>query len=139
MTTAPTSRPIPSAPTDLGGSPVRDTLAAHMDAMRQPRLDTDCTGRITVVADGAGAGTDERRAVLADLGHEFVTTDDAELAAHLVERALSVDPDFVAAVRVAMLQLAGARPFVVLDAESGRLVVAEPAAWSGGVVRELTV
>ncbi|KQO60250.1 hypothetical protein ASF23_14900 [Curtobacterium sp. Leaf261] len=123
---------------DAHGSPARTTLAAHMNAMRQPRLDTDCTGRITVVADGSSAGTDERRAVLVDLGHAFVTTDDAELVAHLVERALAVDQDFVAAVRVAMVQLAGARPFVVLDAESGRLLLAEPAAWSGGVVRELT-
>ncbi|MFZ7088527.1 hypothetical protein [Curtobacterium sp. RRHDQ10] len=105
--------------------------------MRRPHLDTDCSGRVTVVADGTTAGTDGLRDLLAELGHGFATNDDAELLAHLVERALVAEPDLVSAVEVAMAQLGGARPFVVLEVESGRLVVAEPSVRTGGTVREL--
>jgi glucosamine 6-phosphate synthetase-like amidotransferase/phosphosugar isomerase protein len=133
LTQTPITSIVPSG--DTGHHP--ETLAGRMAAMRRPRLDTDCSGRITVVADGTTDGTDGLRDLLADLGHGFVTADDAELLAHLVERSLVEDPDLVLAVRTAMEQLGGARPFAVLDAESGRLVVAEPSATTGGTVREL--
>ncbi|MGD3261507.1 hypothetical protein QT366_22625, partial [Xanthomonas citri pv. citri] len=56
--------------------------------------------------------------------HVFRSDVDSEVIAHLVERALAVDPDLMLAVQIATAQLEGSWAIVVLDARDGRMVVA---------------
>ncbi|MGN8050773.1 glutamine--fructose-6-phosphate transaminase (isomerizing) [Curtobacterium sp. 22159] len=84
----------------------------------------DCSGRISIVHNGIVENADELRAVLERQGHRFSSDVDSEVIAHLVERALAVDPDLMLAVQIATAQLEGSWAVVVLDARTGRMVVA---------------
>lgn len=84
----------------------------------------DCTGRISIVHNGIIENADRLRTTLEAQGHRFSSDVDSEVIAHLVERALVVDPDLMLAVQIATAQLEGSWAIVVLDARDGRMVVA---------------
>ncbi|WP_416393737.1 MULTISPECIES: glutamine--fructose-6-phosphate transaminase (isomerizing) [unclassified Curtobacterium] len=84
----------------------------------------DCSGRISIVHNGIVENADRLRATLERQGHVFSSDVDSEVIAHLVERALAVDPDLMLAVQIATAQLEGSWAIVVLDARDGRMVVA---------------
>jgi glutamine---fructose-6-phosphate transaminase (isomerizing) len=84
----------------------------------------DCTGRIAVVHNGEIENAVALRELLVAQGHAFRTDTDSEVIVHLVERALAVDPDVMLAVQIATAQLQGSWAVAVLDAPTGRLVVA---------------
>ncbi|WFR66397.1 hypothetical protein P9139_16285 [Curtobacterium flaccumfaciens] len=91
----------------------------------------DCSGRISIVHNGIVENADRLRATLEQQGHVFASDVDSEVIAHLVERALAVDPDLMLAVQIATAQLEGSWAVVVLDARDGRMVVAaERSRWS---------
>ncbi len=83
-----------------------------------------CSDRISVAHDGVVANAGRLRRTLTAQGHRFRTADDGEVVAHLVGRALAVDPDLMLAVQVATAQLEGSWAVAVLDARDGRMVVA---------------
>ncbi|KQO60246.1 glutamine--fructose-6-phosphate transaminase (isomerizing) [Curtobacterium sp. Leaf261] len=85
---------------------------------------TDCAGRIAVVHNGIVENASTLRGTLEDQGHVFRSDVDSEVIVHLVERALGADQDLLLAVRIATAQLEGSWAIVVLDAETGRMVVA---------------
>jgi len=84
----------------------------------------DCSGRISIVHNGIVENAEQLRATLERQGHAFRSDVDSEVIAHLVERALAVDPDLMLAVQIATAQLEGSWAIVVLDARDGRMVVA---------------
>lgn len=84
----------------------------------------DCSGRISIVHNGIIENADRLRANLERQGHVFASDVDSEVIAHLVERALAVDPDLMLAVQIATAQLDGSWAIVVLDARDGRMVAA---------------
>ena len=84
----------------------------------------DCSRRISVVHNGTVENADRLRATLEQQGHVFRSEVDSEVIAHLVERALRVDPDLMLAVQIATAQLTGSWAIVVLDARDGRMVAA---------------
>jgi glutamine---fructose-6-phosphate transaminase (isomerizing) len=84
----------------------------------------DCTGRLSVVHNGIVENADVLREQLRAQGHEFASEVDSEVIVHLIERALLVDPDLMLAVQITTAQLEGSWAIVVLDADTGRMVVA---------------
>ncbi|WP_420367982.1 glutamine--fructose-6-phosphate transaminase (isomerizing) [Curtobacterium sp. L1-20] len=84
----------------------------------------DCSRRISIVHNGIVENADRLRANLERQGHVFASDVDSEVIAHLVERALAVDPDLMLAVQIATAQLEGSWAIVVLDARDGRMVAA---------------
>jgi len=84
----------------------------------------DCTGRVSIVHNGIVDNARRLRGVLERQGHVFTSDVDSEVIAHLVERALGVDPDLMLAVQLATAQLEGSWALVVLDARDGRMVAA---------------
>jgi len=84
----------------------------------------DCSGRISIVHNGIIENAEQLRATLERQGHVFRSDVDSEVIAHLVERALAVDPDLMLAVQIATAQLDGSWAIVVLDARDGRMVAA---------------
>ncbi|WP_144765458.1 glutamine--fructose-6-phosphate transaminase (isomerizing) [Curtobacterium sp. 9128] len=84
----------------------------------------DCSGRVSVVHNGIVENADRLRTTLETQGHVFASDVDSEVIAHLVERALAVDADLMLAVQIATAQLEGSWAIVVLDAVTGRMVVA---------------
>lgn len=84
----------------------------------------DCSGRISIVHNGTIDNARQLRATLERQGHVFRSDVDSEVIAHLVERALGVDPDLLLAVHIAVAQLEGSWAIVVLDARDGRMVAA---------------
>lgn len=98
------------------------THGAVREANAHPHA--DCTGRISIVHNGIVENADRLRQTLEAQGHRFRSDVDSEVIAHLVERALAVDPDLMLAVQIATAQLEGSWAIVVLDARDGRMVVA---------------
>lgn len=98
------------------------THGAVVEANAHPHA--DCTGRISVVHNGIVENADVLRDQLTAQGHVFASEVDSEVITHLVERALEVDPDLMLAVQLATAQLEGSWAVVVLDALTGRMVVA---------------
>uniref|UniRef100_A0A942T0L8 Glutamine--fructose-6-phosphate aminotransferase [isomerizing] n=1 Tax=Neobacillus citreus TaxID=2833578 RepID=A0A942T0L8_9BACI len=98
------------------------THGAVVEANAHPH--TDCTGRISVVHNGIVENADVLRDQLTAQGHVFASDVDSEVITHLVERALRADPDLLLAVQLATAQLEGSWAVVVLDALTGRTVVA---------------
>ncbi len=84
----------------------------------------DCTGRIAVVHNGILDDADAVREELAARGHVLASEVDSEAMSHLVEEELRVDGDLLAAVTRAVAVLRGSWAFAVLDAATGRLVLA---------------
>ncbi|MGL3198566.1 MULTISPECIES: glutamine--fructose-6-phosphate transaminase (isomerizing) [Curtobacterium] len=98
------------------------THGAVREANAHPHA--DCGRRVSVVHNGIVENADELRATLERQGHVFRSDVDSEVIAHLVERALAVDPDLMLAVQIATAQLEGSWAIVVLDSRDGRMVVA---------------
>lgn len=98
------------------------THGAVREANAHPHA--DCTGRISIVHNGIIENADRLRQTLEAQGHRFRSDVDSEVIAHLVERALAVDPDLMLAMQIATAQLEGSWAIVVLDARDGRMVVA---------------
>ena len=83
----------------------------------------DCSGRITLVHNGIIENSEAMRRCLEAQGHQFTSTVDSEVIAHLVEDALRVTDDLPSAVRSATSVLEGSWAIAVLDAATGRVVV----------------
>lgn len=98
------------------------THGAVTDANAHPHV--DCHRRISVVHNGIVENADALRDALVRQGHVFGSDVDSEVIAHLIERSLALEPDLLLAVQVATAQLDGSWAIVVLDAQTGRMVVA---------------
>ncbi|WP_065962127.1 glutamine--fructose-6-phosphate transaminase (isomerizing) [Curtobacterium sp. UCD-KPL2560] len=115
--------PASDASTGVGiGHVRRATHGPVREADAHPHA--DCTGRVSIVHDGVVDNARRLRTVLERQGHVFTSDVDSEVIAHLVERALVVDPDLMLAVQLATAQLEGSWALVVLDARDGRMVAA---------------
>ncbi len=110
----------------LTGVGIGHTRWATHGAVREENAHphADCAGRISVVHNGIVENAERLRATLERQGHVFRSDVDSEVIAHLVERALSVDPDLMLAVQIATAQLEGSWAIVVLDSRDGRMVAA---------------
>jgi glucosamine--fructose-6-phosphate aminotransferase (isomerizing) len=83
----------------------------------------DCLGRLAVVHNGIIENFETLRAELIDQGHQFNSSTDSEVIAHLVEREL--DGDLGEAVRRALARVEGSFAVALISAsEPGRLVCA---------------
>ncbi|MBU1007896.1 glutamine--fructose-6-phosphate transaminase (isomerizing) [Candidatus Dependentiae bacterium] len=89
--------------------------ATHGTASKEnahPQL--DCTNSIAVVHNGIIEGHAELKAKLIDEGHEFRSTTDTEVAAHLLESMLEYKPDLKMATIEFIKQIKGVYAFVFL-------------------------
>lgn len=83
----------------------------------------DCSGKIVVVHNGIIENYLEIRRELAEKGHQFNSTTDTEVIAHLIEENL--DGDLLSAVRAALQKLRGSYALAVLsEHDPQRLIVA---------------
>ncbi|KTR24963.1 glutamine--fructose-6-phosphate transaminase (isomerizing) [Curtobacterium citreum] len=115
--------PVASAATGAGIAHTRwATRGAVSERNAHPHA--DCSGRISIVHNGTIANAGRLRTSLEAQGHVFRSEGDSEVVAHLVERALTVDPDLMLAVQLTAAQLEGSWAVVVLDARDGRMVAA---------------
>ncbi|WP_197375391.1 glutamine--fructose-6-phosphate transaminase (isomerizing) [Mycolicibacterium baixiangningiae] len=84
----------------------------------------DCTGRISLVHNGIIEHSERLRQELAASGHRFSSTVDSEVLCHLIEDELELSGDLLVAVQSALTGLEGSWALAVLDASTGRIVVA---------------
>jgi glucosamine--fructose-6-phosphate aminotransferase (isomerizing) len=82
---------------------------------------TDCSGNVSIVLNGIIENYVSLREELKSEGHHFSTETDAEVVAHLVERAY--DGDLVEAVKVAYRHLEGHFAIVVMSKSHPDLLV----------------
>jgi glucosamine--fructose-6-phosphate aminotransferase (isomerizing) len=84
----------------------------------------DCDRRLSVVHNGIITNAELLSAELVRAGHILSSDVDSEIICHLVEDAIKATGDLLAAVIRAVKSLSGSWAFVVLDAETGRMVAA---------------
>jgi glucosamine--fructose-6-phosphate aminotransferase (isomerizing) len=82
---------------------------------------SDCADRVHIVLNGIVENHAALRRELAAEGHEFSSETDAEIVAHLIERAY--EGDLTAAVRAAFAELRGHYAFVAMHAEEPGVLV----------------
>jgi len=85
---------------------------------------SDCTGSIDALLIGHVDNLELLRSRLRDQGHVLRSGSAAAVLAHLVERALAVDPDLELAVQLGMAQLQGSSSGIVRHVPTGRVVTA---------------
>lgn len=84
----------------------------------------DCTGQLSVVHNGVIGNADVLRDALTADGHQFASTVDSEVLCHLIEDARMHCGDLFDAVQMALDEVEGSWALAVLEADSGRVVVA---------------
>src|SRR5690606_2025315 len=82
---------------------------------------SDCADRVHIVLNGIVENHAALRRELAAEGHEFSSETDAEIVAHLIERAH--EGDLTAAVRAAFAVLRGHYAFVAMHADEPGVLV----------------
>ena len=92
------------------------------------------SGEVVVVHNGIVENFLELREELVAEGVEFKSDTDTEVIVHLVEKYLSVEQDFVQAVRRSLLELKGAHGIVVFTSQEPDKIVAARIGNAGGVV-----
>lgn len=85
---------------------------------------TDCTGRVALVHNGIIENAEPIRQALSQSGHRFASSVDSEVICHLIEEQLKISGDLAEAVQKALMPLEGSWAIAVLEAQTGRVVVA---------------
>jgi glutamine---fructose-6-phosphate transaminase (isomerizing) len=123
-------------------NPLRGTLgightrwATHGEpSSRNAHPHVSASGQVVVVHNGIVENFLELREELAAEGVEFKSDTDTEVIVHLVEKYLTVEQDFVQAVRRSLLELKGAHGIVVFTSQEPDKIVAARIGNAGGVV-----
>ncbi|HET7385721.1 MAG TPA: glutamine--fructose-6-phosphate transaminase (isomerizing) [Nocardioidaceae bacterium] len=114
-------RPLPEATTGIGHTRWA-THGAPNDTNAHPHLGP--AGRVALVHNGIIENFASLRSELEATGHDLVSETDTEVAAHLLEKALSDGADLSAAMQQVCARLEGAFTLVAVDAADPARVVA---------------
>ncbi|HEY3528115.1 MAG TPA: glutamine--fructose-6-phosphate transaminase (isomerizing) [Nocardioides sp.] len=113
--------PLPGATTGIGHTRWA-THGAPNDTNAHPHLGNDA--RVALVHNGIIENFAELRAEVEAAGHELRSETDTEIAAHLLESALSTGATLTGAMQQVCARLEGAFTLVAVDAEDPSRVVA---------------
>ena len=83
----------------------------------------DCTGRIAVVHNGIIENHAELRAALEAEGHEFRSSTDTEVIAHLLEKHCAAGADLVEAMRLTIGEIEGQYGIAAIHADQPGIIV----------------